>query len=91
MPVYAFTCPGCGAFDLMRPMAESAAPALCPTCGSQARRLFTPPGVARLARPALRALEMEEKSAHEPEIVTEKGGRPRPHRHGRQPPWVLSH
>jgi putative FmdB family regulatory protein len=91
MPVYAFTCPGCGAFEVMRPMAESAAPTLCPTCGSQARRLFTPPGLARLARPARRALEIEEKSAHEPEVVTDKRGRPRPDRHGRQPPWVLSH
>jgi putative FmdB family regulatory protein len=91
MPIYAFTCPGCGAFELMRPMAEAAAAARCPTCGSQARRLFTPPGLARLAGPVRRALDVEEKSAHEPEVVTEKRGRPRPHRHRPSPPWVLSH
>jgi putative FmdB family regulatory protein len=91
MPVYAFTCAGCGGFDLMRPMAKAAEPASCPTCGAQARRLFTPPGLRRLARPARRALDAEEKSAHEPDVVTEKTGRPRPHRHGPTPPWVLSH
>jgi hypothetical protein len=72
-------------------MAEAAEPASCPTCGAQARRLFTPPGLSLLARPARRALEVEEKSAHEPEVVTEKRGRPRMHRHATAPPWVLSH
>jgi putative FmdB family regulatory protein len=91
MPVYAFTCQWCGAFELVRPMAEAAAPALCPTCGSRARRLFTPPGLALMARPMRRALEIQEKSAHEPEVVREKRGRPRPHRHPPKPPWVLSH
>ena len=91
MPVYAFTCAGCGAFELVRPMAEAAAPALCPACGAQARRVFTPPGLSLLAKPLRRALEVEEKSVHEPEVVTQKRGRPRPHRHAASPPWVLSH
>ena len=91
MPVYAFTCAGCGAFELVRPMAEAAAPALCPACGAQARRVFTPPGLSLLAKPLRRALEVEEKSVHEPEVVTQKRGRPRPHRHATSPPWVLSH
>jgi putative FmdB family regulatory protein len=91
MPVYAFTCGGCGAFELLRPVADAATPARCPTCGSRARRVFTAPGQSLLARPLRRALDAEERSAHEPAVVTEKRGRPRPHRHGPSPPWVLSH
>ena len=91
MPVYAFTCGGCGGFELTRPMTQAAAPAPCPTCGTEARRVFTPPGLARLARPVRGALDMEERSAHEPAVVAEKAGRPLAHRHSPSPPWVLSH
>jgi hypothetical protein len=72
-------------------MADAAAPAMCPTCGCQARRVFTPPGLSLLARPLRGALEAEENSAHEPDLVTEKRGRPLVHRHATPPPWVLSH
>jgi putative FmdB family regulatory protein len=91
MPVYAFTCEGCGHFDVIRPMAEAGEPARCPGCGSDARRGFIPPGIALLARPVRRALDIEEKSAHEPEVVSEKSGRPTPHRHAPSPPWALGH
>ena len=80
MPVYAFTCAGCGSFELTRPMEQAAAPAPCPTCGTEARRVVTPPGLAVLARPARRVLDMGEKRGH-----------PLAHRHSPTPPWVLSH
>ena len=91
MAIYAFTCTRCGPFELMRPMAESAAPARCPSCGAAARRVFTPPGLALLAAPMRRVLDEEHRSAHEPDVVTERRGRPMPHRHEPAPPWVLSH
>jgi putative FmdB family regulatory protein len=91
VPVYAFTCEGCGPFDLVRPMADASTAAACPKCGAEARRVFTPPGLALLARPVRRALEVEEKSAHEPELVSRKQGRPLPHKHEPSPPWVLAH
>ena len=91
MPVYAFSCAGCGSFELMRPMAQAAAPAQCPTCGTEARRVFTPPGLALLATRVRGVLDMEERSAHEPAVATEKRGRALPHSHGPSPPWVLSH
>jgi putative FmdB family regulatory protein len=91
VPLYAFTCAGCGPFELVRPMAEASAAAACPACGAEARRVFTPPGLALFARPARRALDLEEKSAHEPDVVTEKRGRPMRHGHPSTPPWVLSH
>jgi putative FmdB family regulatory protein len=91
MPVYSLTSAGCGGFELTRPMAQAATPAQCPTCGSEGRRVFSPPGLAVLARPVRRALDREEKSAHEPELASRKRGRPLPHAHGPTPPWVLSH
>jgi putative FmdB family regulatory protein len=91
MPVYAFTCAACGGFEVARPMAESDEPARCPQCGSHARRVFSPPGLALLARPVRLGLDMQEKSAHEPEVVTQKRGRPMPHRHGPSPPWAVGH
>jgi putative FmdB family regulatory protein len=91
MPLYAFTCEDCGPFELIRPMAQSSAATACPECGAQARRVFTPPGLALVAAPARRALELEEKSAHEPDVTKEKRGRPLPHRHGKGPPWALAH
>jgi putative FmdB family regulatory protein len=91
VPVYEFTCEGCGAFDILRPMAEAGEPVACPACGGEAQRVFSPPGLALLARPLRRALELEEKSAHEPNVARERQGRPMPHRHAPRPPWVLAH
>jgi putative FmdB family regulatory protein len=94
MPVYEFICPDCGPFDVARPAALAAAGADCPACGSAAARVFSAPRLALLARPTRRALDLEERSAHEPEVVTAKRGRPMPHHHHHhapKAPWVLSH
>ena len=91
MPIYAFTCGSCGPFEVTRGMAQSAAPISCPDCGGDARRVFTPPGVALLSKPVRGLLDLEQKSAHEPAVVSEKTGRPRPHAHEPTPPWMLSH
>ena len=91
MPIYAFACEACGEFDVTRGVADAAAPAACPACGAIARRVFSPPGLARLVKPLRTALDREEKSAHEPEVVSVKAGRPLPHTHAPAPPWVLSH
>ncbi|MEA2289860.1 MAG: hypothetical protein QOD55_1857 [Solirubrobacteraceae bacterium] len=91
MPIYAFTCRACGSFDMTRPVADAGAPAACPRCGDDARRVFTAPGLALLATPVRGLLDREEKSAHVPEVVGEKAGRALPHRHEPTPPWVLSH
>jgi putative FmdB family regulatory protein len=89
--IYAFTCEACGPFELSRPMAEAAAPARCPSCGTRARRVFTPPGLALLAKPMRRMLDEEDRSAHAPAVARERRGHPLPHRHEAAPPWVLSH
>ena len=89
MPVYVFACHECGSFELARPMAEASNRACCPTCQSEARRVFTPPRLTRLAAPMRRALETEEASAHEPRVVAEKRGRPLRRHREQVPPWVM--
>jgi len=91
VPIYAFSCATCGPFDLTRPMAQATDPAWCPSCGGRGDRVLTPPRLARLAKPIRSALDVEEKSAHEPEVVSKKRGRPLPRIHTPTPPWVLSH
>jgi putative FmdB family regulatory protein len=91
VPIYEFTCAACGSFDVTRRSVEATAPAACPRCGADARRIFTSPGLALLAKPVRGVLDREEKSAHEPDVVARKTGRPLPHRHEPSAPWVLSH
>jgi len=89
VPLYVFTCPECGSFEVARPMAEASGRTCCPTCQGEARRVFTPPRLSRLATPVRRALETEEASAHEPRVVTGKRGRPLRQRREPVPPWVM--
>ena len=92
MPLYAFSCAACGAFDLWREAGAAGYPAVCPTCGHEARRRFTPPGLARTPARLRRAREAEERSGHEPAVVSQPSGRPLPgHAHGAHPPWMLGH
>jgi putative FmdB family regulatory protein len=93
LPVYAFRCEACGPFDVWRPMSEVDQPANCPACGRIGRRVLTPPGLVRTPAGKRKALNLEEKSAHEPAVVLEPTGRPVPFaRHGhRNPPWVAGH
>lgn len=46
MPLYDYSCAGCGDFRAFRPMRESAAPGECPTCGSPCARVLTAPYLA---------------------------------------------
>ncbi len=69
MPLYAFQCEVCGPFEERRPLSESGGPSRCPVCQGSARRLYTPPLLVRTSGPVRRARSLEEKSAHEPEVV----------------------
>ncbi len=42
MPVYEYYCPNCRReFELRRPFSQSAAPASCPSCQSEGRKLLS--------------------------------------------------
>jgi putative FmdB family regulatory protein len=93
MPTYEFVCATCGPFEVRRGVAQAHEPAHCPACRAPARRVYTPPGIARTPAWRKKALSLEEKSAHEPDVVATPSGRPLPavgHR-SHSPPWVLGH
>jgi putative FmdB family regulatory protein len=71
MATYQYRCPGCGTFDVIRPMGRALPEEPCETCDRQARRLYTAPMLPRTSVPLARALRAQEASAHEPRVVTE--------------------
>jgi putative FmdB family regulatory protein len=70
MPTYSYRCPGCGSFELVRPMAASGADASCPRCGGVGRRVFAAPALRALGAGLRTALEAGERSAEAPEVVS---------------------
>jgi putative FmdB family regulatory protein len=86
MPLYEFRCDECGVFDEWRTMAECSAPAQCPDCENDAKRIFSPPallsGSLRLKRENPEPqLVKREKTQESPRVTSRAGGRP----------WMISH
>ncbi len=77
MPTYQYRCDACGRFDLQGPMAEVAASASCPDCGTQARRVFGLPGVAFVDPGVRSARDASARSAESPHVVSHVPGRAR--------------
>lgn len=90
MPLYEFVCENCGPFEERRPYSASSSPARCPRCQSPARRSFTPPYLYRTSRPYRQARALEEKSAHEPEVVVRQPPEPE-EATGHQKPIISRH
>ena len=96
MPIYEFECETHGYFDEQRPISLAKSNAVCPDCGSDARRVLSVPHIAQLARSERRARDINEKNAHEPRIVERRAvtAQEPPARrvhasHGR--PWAIGH
>ncbi|WP_406450299.1 zinc ribbon domain-containing protein [Streptomyces sp. NBC_01622] len=70
MATYQYRCPGCGTFDVTRPMGRALPDEPCETCGELSHRVFTAPLLPRVPAPLARALRAQEASAHEPRVVT---------------------
>ena len=92
MPLYAFNCKACGPFEAWQPLSEAGSPACCPGCRAVGRRQYTPPGLVRTPSAIRTARALEEKSAHQPEVVqgtvSDLPGRPLRPRSRPKPPWV---
>ncbi|MET1008336.1 MAG: zinc ribbon domain-containing protein [Propionibacteriaceae bacterium] len=87
MPAYAYRCCDCGPFDVVRPITEPDSGQSCPACGQGASRVFTVPAVRQVAPGLARALGAQERSAHEPSVVSDVPAArraPRPPRDPRQ-------
>ncbi len=79
MPIYDFVCEGCGPFEQWRSFAEAGELMMCPSCGEEARRIYSMPAAKRI--PALsNAMHRAEKSAHEPEVARHPVGSALPSR-----------
>ncbi len=100
MPLYDYRCHECGVFEAWAKMANSADAADCPTCGQAAERLVTAPMVPTLT-PTLRdAYSRNERSAHEPRMVSGSAFHSQAqdhthghhkHRHHKKRPWMIGH
>jgi putative FmdB family regulatory protein len=96
MPTYEFDCSDHGTFELARPIARMREPADCPTCGVSARRILSLPNVALVSSVNRKATEVNERSRHEPRLVTRKktpasDAPPRLHSSHCSRPWALEH
>lgn len=94
MPAYDFVCDECGPFEERRSFAEAGEPMTCPSCGREARRVYSAPHTRRMPAALSGAMDRAEKSTHEPEVVrrTPEGtGLGRAHQHGHGRPWTVGH
>jgi putative FmdB family regulatory protein len=71
MATYEYRCEQDGLFDVIRPLGTAPESAMCPVCGSSARRAVSAPMVRRSSQSAwFAAMDHAEKSRYEPEVVT---------------------
>jgi putative FmdB family regulatory protein len=95
VPVYEFLCDDCGSFEQRRSFAAAGEPMACPSCGHEARRVYSMPNTRRMPAALSGAMDRSEKSAHEPKVIERpargqrSSGKALRHSHGR--PWTLGH
>ena len=77
MAIYEYRCEHDGAFDVTRPIGTAPASIACPACAGEARRVFTSPMISLAPRALVAALDHEEKTRHEPDVVTSLPPAPR--------------
>jgi putative FmdB family regulatory protein len=68
--IYEYRCAQDGAFDVALPIGTAPPSVACPECASESARVFTNPMVSFAPRALVAALDHEEKSRYEPEVVT---------------------
>nr|WP_026331373.1 zinc ribbon domain-containing protein [Thioalkalivibrio sp. ALE11] len=69
MPLYDYQCPNCGDFSDFGRIAESSAPCVCPTCGTDAPRVITAPRLSLMDPSNRQRWERNERSQHAPKKV----------------------
>ena len=87
MAIYEYRCERDGAFEVMLPIGTAPASIACPVCASEAGRVFSSPMLSFAPRALVAALDHEEKTRHEPDVVTSLPPRPR---HERTPVLPLT-
>ncbi|CND85893.1 putative regulatory protein%2C FmdB family [Mycobacterium tuberculosis] len=70
MVIYQYRCARCGPFDLALPMGGARPEHPCAACGGTARRVYTAVSLSRPGAPLTRALDAQEASRYEPQVVS---------------------
>ena len=71
MAIYEYRCDQDGPFDVIRPLGTAPASVECPQCAGEAARVFSTPMMGTLApRDLVAALNHQEKTRYEPDVVT---------------------
>lgn len=104
MPLYDYSCAQCGPFREWGSMSESSKPVGCPDCGLKSKRFMTAPYVADMHPHRRIAHQRNEKSEHEPQVVSRPVSEPgsghshshgghhgHSHGHGQSRPWMIGH
>jgi putative FmdB family regulatory protein len=74
VPVYEFLCEDCGPFEQRRSFVEAGSSMRCPSCGEEARRIYSMPATKNVPAALSKAMNRVEKSTHEPEVVRRPEG-----------------
>lgn len=70
MPFYDYDCADCGNFSAWRSLADRDVPVQCPNCQADAVRLISAPHLSLMPASLRQAFAKNEKSRHEPGILT---------------------
>jgi putative FmdB family regulatory protein len=68
--IYEYRCEVDGQFEVMRPIGTAPASIACPVCAGEAGRVFSSPMISLAPRALVAALDHEEKTRYEPDVVT---------------------
>jgi putative FmdB family regulatory protein len=68
--IYEYRCERDGSFEVIRPIGTAPTSIACPQCERKSERVFSSPTVFRTPRELVAALDHEEKTRHEPDVVT---------------------
>lgn len=77
MAIYEYRCGRDGSFEVTLPIGTAPASIACPECADEAERVFSSPMVSFAPRELVAALEHEEKTKTEPDVVTSIPRRPK--------------
>jgi putative FmdB family regulatory protein len=70
MAMYEYRCAQDGVFDARHPIGTAPQTMACPACEAEASRVFSKPMLFSTPRGLVAALDHEEKTRHEPDVVT---------------------
>lgn len=84
MPLYDYKCNSHGVFQELATITEFQSPKPCPLCNVLSVRVIRlPPAMAGMTPERRRAMDVNEKAAHEPVVSTRERGIEE-HRHGKE-------